>query len=166
MARREREYYMEDGNAARKLRSNAAPERRRRYEEYPQQSPRRSGPKTYAKSAKIARDSKGFDLGYTVVLVLMLAMLIASCVIMLSVQGDVEKKERRIESLQQELQDIEADNAAYENKLGSMYSLEDIYNIATNELGMVYSENGQIIYYENENGDYVKQYGDVPKTVD
>ena len=45
-----------------------------------------------------------------------------------------------------------------------MYSLEDVYTIATSELGMVYSENGQIRYYENEQGDYVKQYSDVPET--
>ena len=55
-------------------------------------------------------------------------------------------------------------NAAFENKLNSMYSLEDVYTIATGELGMVYSENGQIRYYENEQGDYVKQYSDVPET--
>ena len=93
-------------------------------------------------------------------------MVILSCVIMLTVQGSVENKERKIESLQEEIQDMEADNTAYENKLNSMYSLEDVYNIATGELGMVYSENGSIIYYENEQGDYVKQYGDVPKTAD
>ncbi|MCR5543242.1 MAG: cell division protein FtsL, partial [Eubacterium sp.] len=61
---------------------------------------------------------------------------------------------------------VQADNSAYENSLNNMYSLEDIYTIATNELGMVYSQNGQIVYYEQEQGDYVKQYSDVPATSD
>jgi hypothetical protein len=47
-----------------------------------------------------------------------------------------------------------------------MYSLDDIYKVATRELGMVYSQNGQIIRYDKQEDDYVKQYSDVPKTVD
>ena len=43
-----------------------------------------------------------------------------------------------------------------------MYTLDDIYNVATNELGMVYAKKGQIIYYDSANEDYVKQYQDVP----
>lgn len=160
MASRTREMYIEEGNAVRK--TVAVP---RRQEERPVPRKRR-GRKTYKRSAIKAEQSMGFDLKYTLVLAIMLVMVILSCVVMLTVQGGVENKERKIESLQEEIQDIEADNTAYENKLNSMYSLEDIYNIATGELGMVYSENGSIIYYENEQGDYVKQYGDVPKTAD
>ncbi|MCR5226458.1 MAG: hypothetical protein K6E27_04540 [Eubacterium sp.] len=159
MANRAREMYIEEGNAVRK--TVAVPKRQER----PAPSRRRQR-KTFKKSAIKAEQSMGFDLRYTVVLALMLVMVILSCVIMLTVQGSVENKERKIESLQEEIQDIEADNTAYENKLNSMYSLEDIYNIATGELGMVYSENGSIIYYESEQGDYVKQYSDVPKTAD
>ena len=36
-----------------------------------------------------------------------------------------------------------------------MYTLDDIYNVATNELGMVYAKRGQIIYYDSANEDYV-----------
>jgi chaperonin GroEL (HSP60 family) len=41
-------------------------------------------------------------------------------------------------------------------------SLEDIYKIAVGELGMVYSQNGQVIYYDGQMDDYVKQYSDIP----
>jgi len=159
MASRAREMYIEEGGAVR--RTVAVPERQGR--PVPRKKRYR---RTFRKSAIKAEQSMGFDLRYTLVLAFMLVMVILSCVIMLTVQGSVENKERRIESLQEQIQDIEADNIAYENKLNSMYSLEDIYNIATGELGMVYSENGSIIYYENEQGDYVKQYSDVPKTAD
>ena len=159
MARTVRNYYIEEGGAVRKI--QVVPEPRRREADRPR---RRKANRTYSKAAKKAEQSKGFDLRYTLVLATMLVMVIISCVIMLAVQGSVESKERKIESIQQEIQDIQADNAAYENKLESMYSLDDIYTIATNELGMVYSQNGSIIYYEDAKYDYVKQYGDVPKT--
>ena len=85
---------------------------------------------------------------------------------MITVHEKVESKESKIEALQIEIQNIEDDNIAVANKLDGMYSLEDIYSIATGELGMVYSENGSILYYDQEQGDYVKQYGDVPKTTE
>ena len=61
-----------------------------------------------------------------------------------------------------ELEKIEDDNAAHKLRLNNMYSLDDIYNVATNELGMVYAKKGQIIYYEGADEDYVKQYQDIP----
>ena len=166
MARSRQNMYYEDGNAARRYetsprRYEADPVRRRREQERPV---RRNT--TYKEAARKADASLGFDFRYTAVLILMLIMVVASCIVMLTVQGEVENKEKRIESLQQQLKDVQSDNAAYENKLSSMYSLEDIYTIATGELGMVYSQNGQIVYYDQESGDYVKQYNDVPKTVD
>ncbi len=160
MARRDMYY---DGNAARRY--EVSP--RRYYEDEPEvRRPARRGRVSYRKAARIAEESRGFDFRYMAVLVLMFLMVVAACVVMITVQTSVESKERSIDSLRESLQSIEADNSAHENKLDSMYSLEDIYTIATGELGMVYSQNGQIIYYEQENGDYVKQYNDVPKTVD
>ena len=156
-----RKYYIEEGGAVRKVEAFPKRERVRRPE--PARKKKRAS-KTYKKAAKEAQKSAGFDLKYTLILAVMVLAVVVSCVVMLSVQSSVESKEKRIESLQEELQDIQADNAAFENKLNSMYSLEDVYTIATGELGMVYSENGQIRYYENEQGDYVKQYSDVPET--
>ena len=78
------------------------------------------------------RISPGISLegGFTL-LSLMFIVMIISCVIMLTVQGSVETKERKIENLLEELQSLQADNSASENSLNNMYSLEDIYSIAT-----------------------------------
>lgn len=161
MASRARDMYYIEGNTVRKREVEAPRPRRREPERAPQR--RRS---TYKKAAIKAENSKGFDLRYVAVLCVMLVLMTASCVIMLMVQSSVESREKKIESLQQEIQTLQADNAAYENSLNNMYSLEDIYTIATGELGMVYSQNGQIIYYDNSEDDYVKQYDDIPATVD
>ena len=152
--------YYTEGSVVRK-REWIEPER-----EYEERKARKKKSRTYKKAARQAQNSKGFDLRYTLVLSLMFVVMIASCVIMLTVQGSVEERQSRIETLQEELQSVQADNAAYEDSLNNMYSLEDNYSSATSELGMVYSQNGQIRYYESEEGDYVKQYGDVPRTTD
>ena len=44
-----------------------------------------------------------------------------------------------------------------------MTDLDEIYNIATTKLGMVYSQPGRTLYYSQNNDDYVVQYKDVPK---
>ncbi len=156
MARRSS--YVVEGNTVRHY-SYAEPVRRERPAERPQPKKRVV---TYPKAAKKAENSLSFDMRYTVVVCITLLCMIASCIIMLYVQGKVEAREKNIESLQSELQVVQADNSAYENSLNNMYAMEDIYKIATSELGMVYSQTGQIVYYDQANGDYVKQYEDVP----
>ena len=49
------------------------------------------------------------------------------------------------------------------NALMEYSYLDEIYNIATTKLGMVYSQPGQTLYYSQNNDDYVVQYKDVPK---
>ncbi len=65
--------------------------------------------------------------------------------------------------MEAQLEQAQTDNAAYKSSIESMYTIDEIYDVATNELGMVYARNGQIIYYESANEDYVKQYRDVPE---
>ena len=47
--------------------------------------------------------------------------------------------------------------------LDSMVDLNNIYDIATQKLGMVYSQPGQTLYYSQNSDDYVIQYKDVPE---
>ena len=70
----------------------------------------------------------------------------------------ISTQQNNISALEAELEKIEDDNAAHKLRLNNMYTLDDIYNVATNELGMVYAKKGQIIYYDSANEDYVKQY--------
>jgi hypothetical protein len=44
-----------------------------------------------------------------------------------------------------------------------MVDLDERYEFATSELGMVYSQPGQTLYYSQNNDDYVVQFKDVPE---
>ena len=50
---------------------------------------------------------------------------------------------------------------AYEEALSSV-NMEDVKNIAVNDLGMTYADEGQIITYSNQDGDYIRQYTEIP----
>jgi len=45
-----------------------------------------------------------------------------------------------------------------------MTDLDEIYKIATTELGMTYSKPGQTVYYSQNSDDYVVQYKNIPET--
>lgn len=40
--------------------------------------------------------------------------------------------------------------------------LDEIYQIATGRLGMVYAGEDQVIYYDSSNNDYIRQYESIP----
>ncbi len=180
-----REVYYVDGSTVRKkyVYENAAPELapRVRPAQRPQGEPVRTPhrrpdteqrrvrktaaveqPVTYRVSAIKARKSLAFDFKYTLFLAFAMVIMIFSCANMIMMESKIDSKKNEISSLQSEIRDMKADNEAFENSLSDSYTLEEIYNIAVNELGMVYSEKGQIVYYDTANEDYVNQYQDVP----
>ena len=81
---------------------------------------------------------------------------------MIRMQSEIDDRKSKIASLQSEIREVKADNEAFENSLSNTYTLDEIRDIAVNELGMVYSEKGQIVYYDATSEDYVNQYRNVP----
>ena len=155
-----KDLYYVDGSVVRR-RDSLEPARR----VAPKQTPEKKKQRiiTYPKAAVRAEKSLYFDRGYLVVLMMAALIMIASLGVMVYLQGKVDDRERNIRILQYELQEIQSDNTAYADSLESKYSLDKIYEVATKDLGMVYSQKGQIVYYEKANEDYVKQLRDVPE---
>ena len=158
-----RDLYYVDGSVVRR-RESAVPERRIDPQRAPQRKRKRSPQAiTYPKAAVRAEKSLYFDKGYLVVLLIAALIMISSLGVMVFLQGRVDDQERNIRILQYELQELQADNTAFADSLESKYSLDHIYDVATKDLGMVYSQKGQIVYYDRANEDYVKQMRDVPE---
>lgn len=162
--RRQMEYV--DGTAARKLYEAPA---RRIAEPYhrptPSRRPEVRPQPTVRKRKRLSNQAKktlAFNSGYMVFMMVMVTMVIISCAFMLYMDTKITAQQNNITALEAELEDIQDDNAAHRIRLNNMYSLDEVYDVATNELGMVYAKKGQIIYYESADEDYVKQYQDVP----
>ena len=62
-----------------------------------------------------------------------------------------------ISSLESELNSLKMTNNEEYNRIQSSVDLDEIRRIATEELGMVYAREGQVITYSGEGNDYVKQ---------
>ena len=103
------------------------------------------------------------NFGY--VLFLALAMLVAGYVLIgyIQVQADLTAQLEQIASLESELNYLKLYNEDELARINSNINLEEIKQVAIGELGMVYAEEGQIVFYENEGSDYVRQYADIKK---
>ncbi len=155
-----RQLYYTDGSAARQM--YAAPVRRTAEPARRVQPNRRPAPQVRRRVTAQTKKTLAFSAGYMVFMTSMVCLVVASCVLMLYMNTKISTQQNNISALESELEKIEDDNAAHKIRLNNMYTLDDIYNVATNELGMVYAKKGQIIYYDSANEDYVKQYQDIP----
>lgn len=157
-----RSMYYIDGSAVRKM--DAAPSREiipeRRRVERPRPN---ANVKKRTRISEKADRALAFNMRYTVFVVSAVFIMVSACVAMLFMESRIKSQQSNINNLETQLESIQDDNAAYKMTLENMYTLDDIYDAATNELGMVYAKKGQIVYYESANEDYVRQYQDVPE---
>lgn len=149
--------YYTDGTAARKLAEQPRYIRPERTEE--EELPH------YAKVRK-AQPQKGLKLAmnpaFAVFLAFAVVATLGACTLMLSMQAKVTNQSDTISLLQSEIEALTDDNNAYEARINSSVNLEQIRDAAINRLGMVYPTEGQVLYYDLTEADYVRQFRDVP----
>ena len=93
-----------------------------------------------------------------------MGLLVFCCVRYLQIQSRVTASMENINKLESTLNDLKAENDAEYNRVMSSVDLETVRKIATEELGMVYADENQVVLYDSKDTDYVRQYQDVPKT--
>ncbi len=76
-------------------------------------------------------------------------------------QSSITASANNIASLESEISTLKAENNAAESRLSTGGNLTQIRNTAVNDLGMVYANADQIVYYDMETSDYMTQYKDV-----
>lgn len=99
--------------------------------------------------------------------------LAVACVLTLSLgayyleqQAMATSSQKKIASLESELAEIKKANADELNRIETSVNLEEIRDIAINELGMVYATAENVVLYKNTHQNYVSQYEEVPQEED
>ena len=100
--------------------------------------------------------------GYAVFLAIVCTLCIAACVAYVKLQTVVTTQAEDITSKEKELSDLKADNDAYYNTTVASEDLEAVKEAAQNRLGMKYADESQVIYFDDSENSYVRQYQDVP----
>ncbi len=143
-----------EGNTARKL--NVVPDIRREEQQYEIPSPRRQErrqPKAFS----------GVNLASFLVLTIAVITTVYVCVDYLKLQYNVSRMDKAIITLEEDLTTLTNENDAAYNLVNTAYDLNYVYQVAVEELGMVYPNNNTVISYQSSEADYVRQYEDIPE---
>jgi len=108
------------------------------------------------------RRNNHMNLVYTLAVSGVVVVMFIICWQYLRVQAQVKENASTVSKLQAELIELTNQNDETELDINANIDYEALYDIATQELGMVYPDKDQVIKYEAGVSEYVKQYGDIP----
>lgn len=102
------------------------------------------------------------NIGY--VLFLVAAMVMAGVILTsyLKLQSDITNSMKHIATLESQLNSMKLENDEAYSRMNSNVNLEEVRRIAIQELGMQYAQEGQIVTFDGEDNDYVRQTGEIP----
>ena len=147
--------YIEEGNTVRKLQPEVEYEeiRRKRIQE----DERRKRERRRAKQLR-QRKKKLYSIYATMAIVFCVCFFVGY----IYLQTQVNERTDSIAKLETQISTIKADNGATEARINTAANLANVRNTALNELGMVYANADQIVYYDMETSDYMNQYNKIP----
>lgn len=157
MGRIENNRQYQYGSTARKL----APQREREHEER-----RLHTVETHVNYAERInnRNRRRFNAVYTLGMIASFCAVFVVCIHYLALQSEVSQKADMMAQLEQQYAKLKADNDYLEVYIDSNIDYEHILDVAINELGMVYANSSQVVSYESEDIEYVKQYNEIPQS--
>ncbi len=126
----------------------------------PQRQPKEVSQRVRKNRSKAMHMSKG----YVAFLAVAAVIALLSCMKYLQLQSDISSHSKNITALQQELADAKEANTTRYNAIMNSMNLEEIREIAINELGMVYATPDQIIKYQRPDGNVVTQFASIPES--
>ena len=108
--------------------------------------------------------SLGRGINFFGILLLAAALFVTVfvCIDYLQLQEESLRLDRAVAALQDELSLLIDANNAKENLMTADIDLERIYQTAVGELGMVFPNHNEIVYYNSVDLSYVRQYADIP----
>ncbi len=80
----------------------------------------------------------------------------------LTLQAGITSSVKAISVKENQLNELRLDNDENYSRITSNVDLEEIRRVAIQELGMRYADEGQIISFDGEGSDYVRQTGQIP----
>ncbi|MBH1941361.1 cell division protein FtsL [Mobilitalea sibirica] len=143
-----------EGNTARKL--NAVPDIRREEQSFEIPSRRRQ-------EHRYPRALTGMNIASLFVLTIAIVTTLYVCVDYLKLQYNVSRMEKNIITLEHTLTTLSNSNDAAYEQINTAYDLGYVYQVAVEELGMVYPDKNTVITYQSSEDSYIRQFEDIPE---
>lgn len=123
---------------------------------------RRQAPKTERQVRRNPRVLTGISKTSLFVLTIAIVATLYCCIEFIMLQNEVSKMESDIIIMERTLNTMRNENKAGYEQINMVYDLDYVYDIAVNELGMVYPNNNEIVTFDKTTESYVRQYADIP----
>lgn len=129
---------------------------------------RRPQPELYSSSRRVVKEVPGSirksshrtttNAVYVIFLSVALFVMGYFCMSYLSLTSELSNSLTKIAELEGELTSLKAENDDFSNRINGNVDLEVIKKKAMNDLGMQYANDDQIVRYESDDTDFVRQY--------
>jgi cell division protein FtsL len=158
------EYFF--GSAARQLTPVELPdsyeqERLRRRQEQQEQERIRRIREQKRRERAFARQHR-INLIYTLVSFAVVGLMFVACVQYLEAQAAVNSAVNEVSVLEARLTQLTVQNDETQMQIDGSIDYDEIFRVATEELGMKYPSYSQVIEYDSSESEYVKQYKNIP----
>ncbi len=108
------------------------------------------------------KQNKVLKIKTAMFMIFSVCILACSVTYYLSLQSEITNATKRISQQERKLYELRLDNDENYSRITSNVNLEEVRRVAIQELGMKYAEEGQIISFNGEGSDYVRQTGEIP----
>ena len=145
-----------DGNTVRRVQVQALPE-----EQPVRQRQQQSGRRVQKATGRNRQRAMQMDIGYVLFLTAAAVVTLFIAINYLKLQAESTSLRSQLTALESEYSTLKLHNDEEYHRALSSVDLEYVRDTAINKLGMVYASSGQVVTYNDQDGDYVRQYEDV-----
>ena len=135
----------------------------RRLDPVPEKVQKRPAPQVSAEKKQNRERALQMSIGYVLFLTAAAVVTVFTCVNYLQLQAKGTRLQKQVTALETQLDQAKLENDSNYNQIMAGVDMEHIKDIAMNEYGMTYAAGSQIVEYELQDSDYVRQYSDVPE---
>lgn len=146
-----RTYVYVDGTAVRKLQNIPA-----------QKTEQKRTPSVSRQAKRNRERALQMNFGYVIFLTAAAVITVFMCVTFLQLQARGTRLQKEVTALETQLDAAILENDADYQRIITGVDMEHVKDVAINELGMVYAKKSQIVTYEMDDNDYVRQYSEIP----
>lgn len=82
---------------------------------------------------------------------------------LIQIRSNVTQQMKEVSALSSSVENMKAENDARYKEITTSVDLNEIKDVAMNQLGMTYASQDQIVYYTVENNNYMDQYSEIPE---
>ena len=105
--------------------------------------------------------ARHMNLPYVLFLSIAFVAVAMSAIMMIRAQENIKESVNNVSELENQYVTLKADNDATYDRIVNSVDAAEVKRIATEELGMHYAAEGQIVVYAGDMDDYVRQYADI-----